>query len=104
MNIRDTKKLAAAIAGVVALATGSAAHAAFQYTLNSVDADGLPDFVLTQARRFETLKVDHEGKDIPELAPLEVGVRQLSKLAGPDAPKPPAQLELVPPEPPSKRK
>lgn len=47
MNIRDTKKLAAAIAGVVALATGSAAHAAFQYTLNSVDADGLPDFVLT---------------------------------------------------------
>lgn len=47
MNIRNTKKLAAAIAGVVALATGSAAHAAFQYTLNSIDADGLPDFVLT---------------------------------------------------------
>ena len=47
MNIRNTKKLAAAIAGVVALATGSAAHAAFQYTLNSVDLDGLPDFVLT---------------------------------------------------------
>jgi DNA recombination protein RmuC len=27
--------------------------------------------VLTQARRFEELSVDHQGKDIPELAPLE---------------------------------
>lgn len=47
MNIRDTKKLIAAIAGVVALATASSAHASFRYTLNSIDADGLPDFVLT---------------------------------------------------------
>lgn len=38
--------------------------------------------VLTQARRFEDLKVDHEGKDIPELAAIETGVRPLAKLAG----------------------
>lgn len=60
--------------------------------------------VLTQARRFETLKVDHEGKEIPELAPLEVGVRPLAKLAIADGPKAPAQLELVPPSDPPKRK
>jgi DNA recombination protein RmuC len=37
--------------------------------------------VHTQARRFEDLKVDHEGKAIPELAPLDVAVRPLAKLA-----------------------
>lgn len=37
--------------------------------------------VLTQARRFEDLSVDHEGKEIPELAPVEQGVRALNKLA-----------------------
>jgi DNA recombination protein RmuC len=37
--------------------------------------------VHTQARRFEDLKVDHEGKAIPELAPIEVAVRPLAKLA-----------------------
>lgn len=42
--------------------------------------------VLTQARRFEDLKVDHEGRDIPELTPVETGVRSLSKLATEDAP------------------
>jgi DNA recombination protein RmuC len=36
--------------------------------------------VLTQARRFEELSVDHEGKDIPELEPVEVAVRPLAKL------------------------
>jgi DNA recombination protein RmuC len=41
--------------------------------------------VLTQARRFEDLKVDHEGKELPELAPIEGGVRPLAKLAS-DAP------------------
>ena len=60
--------------------------------------------VLTQARRFETLKVDHEGKEIPELGPLEVGVRPLNKLALADGTKPAAQLELVPPGDPPKRK
>jgi DNA recombination protein RmuC len=42
--------------------------------------------VMTQARRFEDLKVDHEGKDLPELTPVETAVRPLAKLASPDAP------------------
>jgi DNA recombination protein RmuC len=37
--------------------------------------------VHTQARRFEELKVDHEGKEIAELAPIETAVRPLTKLA-----------------------
>lgn len=37
--------------------------------------------VLTQARRFEDLSVDHEGKEIAELVPVEGGVRALTKLA-----------------------
>jgi DNA recombination protein RmuC len=37
--------------------------------------------VLTQARRFEELSVDHEGKEIAEPAPVEQGVRPLTKLA-----------------------
>jgi DNA recombination protein RmuC len=37
--------------------------------------------VHTQARRFEDLKVDHEGKQIPELTPIETAVRPLTKLA-----------------------
>jgi DNA recombination protein RmuC len=36
--------------------------------------------VMTQARRFEELKVDHEGKDMPELEPVETAVRPLAKL------------------------
>jgi DNA recombination protein RmuC len=40
--------------------------------------------VMTQARRFEDLKVDHEGRELPELAPVETAVRPLAKLAGPD--------------------
>ena len=52
--------------------------------------------VLTQARRFEDLKVDHEGSQIPELAPLESGVRSLTKLAtGLPVDTPPA---LTPPD------
>jgi DNA recombination protein RmuC len=37
--------------------------------------------VLTQARRFEELSVDHEGKEIAEPAAVEQGVRPLTKLA-----------------------
>jgi DNA recombination protein RmuC len=37
--------------------------------------------VLTQARRFEDLSVDHQGKAIDELQPLENAPRNLSKLA-----------------------
>lgn len=41
--------------------------------------------VLTQARRFEELSVDHEGKEIAELAPVDGSVRPLVKLASPAA-------------------
>jgi DNA recombination protein RmuC len=37
--------------------------------------------VMTQARRFEELQVDHEGKELPELSAVESGVRPLAKLA-----------------------
>lgn len=44
--------------------------------------------VLTQARRFEDLKVDHEGRDIPELTPIETAIRPLAKLeADPATPR-----------------
>lgn len=42
--------------------------------------------VLTQARRFEELKVDHEGKEVPQLEPLESAVRPLAKLGKAEAP------------------
>jgi DNA recombination protein RmuC len=38
--------------------------------------------VMSQARRFEELAADHEGKDIPSIEPVESGVRPLAKLAG----------------------
>ena len=37
--------------------------------------------VLTQARKFEELAVDHEGRSIEELTPIEVAPRQMSKLS-----------------------
>ena len=37
--------------------------------------------VLTQARRFEDLQVDHEGKSIPEQTPIESRPRPTAKLA-----------------------
>lgn len=40
--------------------------------------------VLTQAKRFEDLKVDHVGVDLPALAPVETAVRGLTKLAASD--------------------
>jgi DNA recombination protein RmuC len=43
--------------------------------------------VLTQARRFEDLSVDHEGKEIGELTPVEQSVRPLIKLAVEPAPE-----------------
>lgn len=42
--------------------------------------------VLTQARRFEDLKVDHEGKELPVIEPVETAVRSLNKLSAADAP------------------
>jgi DNA recombination protein RmuC len=43
--------------------------------------------VLTQARRFEELKVDHEGSEVEVLAPLDKAVRPLTKLADETGPK-----------------
>lgn len=40
--------------------------------------------VLSQARKFEDLKVEHEGKPLPELDALESAPRTLTKLAAPD--------------------
>jgi DNA recombination protein RmuC len=44
--------------------------------------------VMTQARRFEDLAVDHEGKELPELGPVETAVRPLAKLASPTSERP----------------
>ena len=40
--------------------------------------------VLTQAKRFEALSVDHEGKSLPTLETLDGALRPLSKLAPPE--------------------
>ncbi|HEY2749918.1 DNA recombination protein RmuC [Phenylobacterium sp.] len=47
--------------------------------------------VLTQARRFEDLKVDHEGRAVTQLEPLDTAVRPLTKLS----PETPPQVRLV---------
>ncbi len=41
--------------------------------------------VMTQARRFEELASDHEGKELPDLIPVETAVRPLSKLSSGEA-------------------
>jgi DNA recombination protein RmuC len=43
--------------------------------------------VLTQARRFEELKVDHQVKEMPQLDAIETGVRPLAKLSPSDTPQ-----------------
>ncbi len=47
--------------------------------------------VLTHARRFEELKVDHEGRNVESLEPLNTAVRPLTKLT----PDTPPQVRLV---------
>jgi DNA recombination protein RmuC len=49
-------------------------------------AGSLESQVLTQARRFEDLHVDHVGKEMPQLEALEVAVRPLLKLSSADTP------------------
>jgi len=44
-------------------------------------AASLESQVLTQAKRFEDLKVDHEGRQIDALEPIESAVRPLTKLS-----------------------
>ena len=54
--------------------------------------------VMTQARRFEELATDHEGRELPELGPVETAVRPLAKLAvaPPEASLPaPAEPEYI---------
>ena len=53
--------------------------------------------VMTQARRFEDLQVDHEGKELPELGPVETGIRPLTKLAieAPEETAPPTAAVLT---------
>lgn len=47
--------------------------------------------VLTQARRFEELEAEHQGKPLPELTPVETAVRPLAKLS-PEEDKPPLSI------------
>jgi DNA recombination protein RmuC len=49
-------------------------------------AGSLESQVLTQARRFEDLHVDHVGKEMPQLEALEVAVRPLLKLSSVETP------------------
>ncbi|MGE5500534.1 MAG: DNA recombination protein RmuC [Ignavibacteriales bacterium] len=48
--------------------------------------------VMSQARRFEDLKVEHEGKKLEELTTVETGVRPLAKLAVVEDGPPPGEL------------
>ena len=47
--------------------------------------------VLSQARKFEELESEHQGKSLPELGPVETAVRPLSKLS-PEEDKPPLSI------------
>ena len=51
--------------------------------------------VMTQARRFEELAVDHEGKDLGELTPIESAPRALSRPELTVGEAPPAALPGV---------
>lgn len=51
--------------------------------------------VMTQARRFEDLKVDHEAKELVELAPVETGIRPLAKLAAEPESQEPGRLAAL---------
>ena len=55
--------------------------------------------VMTQARRFEELATDHEGRELPELGPVETAVRPLAKLTAAPAPEAalpaPAESEYI---------
>jgi DNA recombination protein RmuC len=72
-----------AVMGEHAAGVGRALHQAvgrYNQFVGSLESQ-----VLTQAKRFEELKVDHEGKEIAPLEPLESAVRPLTKLAAPEA-------------------
>ena len=67
-----------AVMGGHAASLGKALGAAVERYNNFVGS--LESQVLTQARRFEELSVDHEGKEIAVLEPVETAVRPLAKL------------------------
>ena len=77
-----------AVMGAHAGSVGKALEAAVSRYNQFVGS--LESQVLTQAKRFEELKVDHEGKEITPLEPLESAVRPLTKLTV--AEEPPARL------------
>ncbi len=68
-----------AVMGEHALRLGKSLDASVR-TYNQFAAS-LETQVLTQARRFEELQVDHEARAVPELAQIDAGVRELSKLS-----------------------
>jgi DNA recombination protein RmuC len=67
-----------AVMGAHAGSVGKALEAAVSRYNQFVGS--LESQVLTQAKRFEDLKVDHEGKEITALEPVEAAVRPLTKL------------------------
>ena len=75
---RDLYKRLSVMGGHVSSVGRSLGQAVDKY---NAFVTSLESQVLTQARRFEDLKVDHEGKELPELAPVETGIRPLAKLA-----------------------
>ncbi|MDP3172928.1 MAG: DNA recombination protein RmuC [Phenylobacterium sp.] len=77
------------VMGAHAASVGKALEAAVSRYNQMVGS--LETQVLTQARRFEELKVDHEGREIVELSPVETGVRPLAKLS----PNEPPQIRIV---------
>jgi DNA recombination protein RmuC len=78
-----------AVMGAHAGSVGKALEAAVSRYNQFVGS--LESQVLTQAKRFEELKVDHEGKEIAALEPLESAVRPLTKLSAGE----PAPMRLV---------
>ncbi|MET0274888.1 MAG: DNA recombination protein RmuC [Phenylobacterium sp.] len=73
-----------AVMGAHASSVGKALEAAVSRYNQFVGS--LETQVLTQARRFEELKVDHQGRDIPQIDPLDTAVRPLAKLTAPETP------------------
>jgi DNA recombination protein RmuC len=65
---------------------GSHAHAAGRSLEQAVShynkmVGSLETQVISQARRFEDLKVDHEGRELATLSPIETAVRPIAKLS-----------------------
>ncbi len=66
------------VMGAHAASVGKALEAAVSRYNQFVGS--LESQVMTQARRFEDLQVDHEGRELPELTQVEIAPRALTKL------------------------